>query len=316
MFNRRLKIKLFALLFIVVASLILWQLLHPILSVRSAMRDVHSDVNSEVNVFSNVSFKETISGGRDLAISAESVQENDLNNFVLNKAISTLTFANGEEVSIRANVTNVSRDKNKESELSGDVLLTMKSGLQLKTQQAIVDFNDNVVSGRSRVDIAYHDIQLNGEQYNFDINNRTLQLAGKTYGKFSAGQVNADKLVISFSNGNNASVKSIEAIGDTSLHYQADQKQYDIKSDHLLAYMDEHGKVNEVVSSKPLTVKTSTAIIHANSGKLKKHIVNVNGNVEILSDHGNIFGSAATLNMETGEISVRQSSGIVNDGKR
>jgi hypothetical protein len=40
------------------------------------------------------------------------------------------------------------------------------------------------------------------------------------------------------------------------------------------------------------------------------------GNVAVSGAHGNVFGDEATLDMKTGDISMKRSDGVVDDGIR
>ncbi len=133
----------------------------------------------------------------------------------------------------------------------------------------------------------------------------------------SANVITSNELTIIFANDNGQmAVKNMEARGNVNLSYKVRDQKYNIRSQHLTALLDNNGNVSEVVSDSFLTVKTETAIIRANSGTFKDGIVNAYGNVAVISDNGDVFGDNATLNTETGEVSINKSSGIVGDGRR
>ncbi len=316
MYNRKFKVRFFAILFLCVAAAIAVALLVPALSVKSAFFD-NKEVQKERNTFSDVKFKSQDKNGREIDVLADSVQDQGSDNFKLNKVESKFTLSENDTATIVADATHVFRENKNQCELLGNVKLTTDSGLTLVTEQSFVDFDKSFITGNCDVTITYSTTKLFGDSYSFDANTRTLILIGNANGVMNSDTVTANKLTVVFTvNDNKTSVKEMTAVGNVHLLYTANLKKYKISSQHLTALFDADGSIRDVKADSFLTVKTETAIIRANSGTFKDGIVNAYGDVAVISDNGDVFGDKATLNTETGEVSISKSSGIVGDGRR
>ena len=315
--NRKFKVRFFAILFVLAAVVIAVALLLPTINLQSVFSNNVDTAKSEKNTFSDVKFKSQDKNGREMRVAADSVNEQDVSNFKLNNVTSEFALSEDDTATIVADTTDVVRGNSNQCTLSGNVKLTTKSGLVLETQQSFADFDKNFIHGDTAVIITHKSTNLCGDSYSFDADKRILTLIGHAKGIMNTNVVTSDELTIIFANDNGQMVvKNIEARGNVNLSYEVRNQKYNIRSQHLTALLDDSGNVTEVVSDSFLTVKTETGIIRANSGTFKDGIVKAHGNVAVISDNGDVFGDNATLNIETGEVSINKSSGIVGDGRR
>ncbi|GHU11244.1 hypothetical protein FACS189449_02300 [Alphaproteobacteria bacterium] len=109
--------------------------------------------------------------------------------------------------------------------------------------------------------------------------------------------------------------QSIIADSNVTLIYKKDEKTFDIRSGHMVATLDGNGRIKEVNATNSLTIKTADATIHSNRGVLRDNKVTAFGNVVISRPDGDVFGETAVFDVNTGNISIDKSSGIVTDGK-
>lgn len=273
--------------------------------------------DKQANAFVDVDVKVNCKNGKEVHLLADTVKETGHNTFLLSNVSSKMALTDSDEASVTADHVDSEYKNNTLCKLRGNVKFSTKSGIKLNTQSAVVDFKNNIISGDSKVIIVHEATKLSGNSYYFDVNKYILTLTGDAQGITASNDIKAEKIEIVFAKNNDSiSVKEVKAMGNANILYKNNGKKYKIYSANLQALMNEHGGVREVKSSSFLKIKTDTGVIQANSGIFKDGIVNVSGNVSILSEYGNILGEKATLNLNTGEMTVNKSSGIVSDGKK
>ncbi|MDR2107645.1 MAG: LPS export ABC transporter periplasmic protein LptC, partial [Holosporaceae bacterium] len=248
----------------------------------------------------------------------------------------------GEILTISSDVANAVGGDKKECEFIGKVKLSTKSGLFTETEKMFVDLKKEIAFGDTEIAIFADDTQMFSRKYFFDIKERILTLSDDARGVFKFGKINADRLVIHFDDARKEKIKSAEAVGNSvcitrdyilrarEIKYFADKAQArggvvllyaskgnscDIRSDDMDAEV-KSGIPDNIRANGSLTVKTKNATIRGDKGVRNGDCMKVFGNVVISGERGNVLGNEAVLNMKTGDIVVKQSGGIVDDGIR
>jgi LPS export ABC transporter protein LptC len=292
------------------------------------------------NFLSGVTFKTLDSRGNEIVIKSDEICADQKDRYTLKNTASSFVLPNGESLLISANTAKIHTDETT-CEFIGNVSLSTKSGLRIKTEHLLVDRNKKTASGKTKISISQQNIIAAGEEYVLDMNSNTFILINRAQCSLGSDIISADKLIIRFHNGQSKSVKSMDAIGNAVyitkgcslmarndikyfeggaveargavvLRYRKGQESYDIQSDFMRAKIkDSSAKDVEAIGS--LVLKTKEAVIRADRGMLNGDSVQIFGNVAISGEHGNIFGNMASLNIRTGEVFVNQSSGIIAD---
>jgi LPS export ABC transporter protein LptC len=291
------------------------------------------------NFLSGITFKTTDRRGNKISVKSDGIYEEEKGLYVLKNAVSTFTLSNGELLTISADLARALQTDPTKCEFRGSVRLSTQSGLKIMTEHLFIDFNEKIARGESRVDISTKDAKVSAMEYFFDLKNNKLTLINEANGSFKFGHICANRLIINFDDIQKKNLKSIEAVGNPiykfenytlkasgSIRYSNDviavhssvvlnhwgKTEYLVQADSMRA-MVINGKVNTVAASGSLIIKTKDVIIHADKGLLKDNLVNVVGKVAISGRQGNIFGKSASLDLDTQEVDVRQSSGVVVD---
>lgn len=296
----------------------------------------------ENNTFSNFSYKTYNAKGKEILLTSDKVSEEKKNNYVFENMKASFVLSNGEQGEISSDITKATNNDKTVCEFIGNVRFITDSGLLMKSEKAFADFNAKIIFGNTPVSITKNGVDFSGDNYHFDINEYTLTLTGAAKG-FSEKQnkkISSEKLVIQFSNddiknlnatGNSSFLSSdyelfagksiiyeigkIYAESDVRLLYKKDGKNFDIKSDSMKALLDKKSSINEVFAYGNLIIKSNNAIVRSNNGIFKGDKIIAIGNVIISNAQGDVFGEIAELNISTGDISIKKSSGIVNDNK-
>jgi LPS export ABC transporter protein LptC len=292
------------------------------------------------NSFSDVSFKTYDRAGKEINIKCDSVSENQKDQYIFENLVSTFELSGGELLTVSANTTKAVRKDKTECEFLGNVKLSTKSGLLMKTEKLFVDCNKKIAGGDSDVVISQENVNLSAKKYFFDMDANVFTLDHDAKGSMKSGKISADRLIIRFDDVHQKSVKSMDAFGNAtyiaqdfdlraqqSILYTKDEVKahknvrlicrqnsnaYDVRADSMQARI-RNGVPGEVKANGSLIIKTKDVIIRADKGVFFGDDVKVFDNVVIFGEHGNIFGNTATMNMKTGDISVDKLSGIVKD---
>jgi LPS export ABC transporter protein LptC len=293
------------------------------------------------NFFSEVRLKTYNKDGKEINLKSDDIYEAKKDSYVLRNLVSTLPLPNGEILTVSAATTNALHSTEAKCDFIGNVKLSTESGLLLETEQLSVDLNKKIASGDCEVTISQDDARLSSRRYYFDVDRNVVTLTDSARGIFKSNNINSDQLIIRFDDINKKNIKSIDAIGNTSyaaknytlsakqsilysremvearknvvLLYKKNGQDYDIRSDFMSAQIH-NGTPDNIRATGSLIIKTKDATIRAAEGSMKGDKVNVCGNVRISGSQGNIFGDAAELDLKTGDISVRRSSGIIGSG--
>jgi lipopolysaccharide export system protein LptA len=318
--------------------------LAPVISAKKYAAKMAFRLGSDGNAFSNISFRTNDSHGRKVTLTSDRVSENKKDNFIFENTTLTFTMANGENGRICADVTRTARADRTVCELVGNVELKTDGGLLIKTAQSLVDFDKKIVVGATNIVISKKELKASSRKYSFDMNRNILRLNDNARGSVGTDQVTANEMVIHFDNMNEKSAKYIEAIGDASyvsaaydlkadgaikfhgdrisadnrvaLFYKRNGKDYLVKSDHMRATLDKKGTVNNVEAIGSLIIKAKDATIRAENGVFSNEKIVARGNVVISSRHGDVFGDVAVLDINTGNVTMDNFSGVVADGRR
>jgi lipopolysaccharide export system protein LptA len=304
-------------------------------------KEIYGDtsLSQRNNYFSEVKIKTHDKRGKEINLKSDDIYETKKDNYTLKNIVSTFTLSNGEVGTISADVSNAIRGEKTECEFIGNVILSTESGLLIKTEELLVDFNKKTASGNAAVAISRDNVTVSAKKYFFSMEENVLTLADDAKGFFKSDKVSSNKMIIRFDAAKN--IQSVNAIGnavyisknyqlkaksgilyypdkalaqeDVVLLYRKDGNDYNVRSDAMRARIVD-GKLNNIEANGSLIIKTKDVTIRANKGILENDLIRVFGNVAISNEHGNVFGSAATLDTKTGDVSLDKSSGIVNDG--
>jgi lipopolysaccharide export system protein LptA len=316
----------------------------PVISAKKLISSIDINLKGKNNAFSKVTFKTKDDKGREISLSSDKVSEAKKDNFIFENMTLTFSMSNGENGTVSADITKAVRADQTLCEFIGNVRLKTDAGLLIETEKSLVDFTKKIASGNAGIMISRKDVKASSREYLFDINENVLTLTGDVKGFLRTDKVTSDKKIIHFAEEYGKSAKSIEVIGNAFyvatnyqlrarkniLHsgnnveaheqvillYKKNDNRYDVRSDHMHALLDEHGTISDIVATGSLIIKTKDATIRANRGVLKSDVVTVHDNVMVSSSQGDIFGDVAVLDIRNGDISVNNSSGIIDDKKR
>jgi lipopolysaccharide export system protein LptA len=330
--------------FIVVALCIVVALGIFIISAQKLISGIDVNFKGKDNIFSEVTFKTKDDKGRDLNLFSDKVSEIKKDNFIFENMTLTFILSNGENGIISADITKAIRSDQTLCEFTGNVRLKTDAGLLIESEKSLVDFSQKIAMGDTGIMISRKDVKASSQKYFFDTNKNILTLIGNVKCFLRSDKITSDKMIVCFAEEYGKSVQSMEAIGNASyvsanyhlqarkniihsgnnieahnhviLLYKRNSNDYDVKSDHMQALLDEHGVIENIVATGSLIIKTKDATIRGNRGVFKGNIVTVRDNVMVFSNQGNIFGDVAVLNISSGDISVNNSSGVIDDKRR
>jgi lipopolysaccharide assembly outer membrane protein LptD (OstA) len=250
-------------------------------------------------------------------------------------------MSSGETLKISSDVTNAIRKDKTQCEFIGNVKLSTKSGLLMKTAKLFADFDQKIAHGNTEIVISQDDTMVSAKKYFFDMNKNILILKDHANGYLKSNKINADRLVIRFDNMHEKNVQNMDAFGNITyttkdyvlrvqksilyssnkiyargnviLLHRKNGNLYDVRSDSMEAQIN-NGTLDNIKANHSLTIKTNNAMIRADKGILKGDKIKVIGNVEVSGKQRNILGSSGILDIKTGDIFISNSSGIVDDG--
>ena len=81
------------------------------------------------------------------------------------------------------------------------------------------------------------------------------------------------------------------------------------------AFLNDKSEITEITADGNVRIKTKDSVVKADHGVYKDNKMTVSGNVVISKERGDVFGEIAELDVETENISVKKSSGIVSENK-
>ncbi|MDR1362277.1 MAG: LPS export ABC transporter periplasmic protein LptC [Holosporaceae bacterium] len=318
-------------------------------SQNSANEFSHFSAGMAGYTFKNFAHKSYDAKGKAITLTSSNVAEIAKGNYVLQNVCSGFQLSDTESGSIRSDTTKINKIKDPICEFVGNVQFITTGGLRINTEKSTVDFEKKIAQGNTSVAIRKDNSSLLADSYVFDVANKQITLVGNVRGVSQKQSIDCGKLILRFRDKfalesvsgkypwesaealNNAKLVSphhelsaakichypnlLTASGDVSLIYKNNGNPLDIKAEHMTATLDKAGKVKEIKATKSLTIKSSDATIHADSGVLNGSKVTVCGNVTISNPDGDVFGDVAVLDIENGDVSIHKSSGVVDNGR-
>ena len=304
-------------------------------------------VDEGKNKFEEFSYKTNDIEGRAITLFAQKASEEKKGEYKFDNIKSTFTLSNGESGTIIANKIFAVHNDKTICEFDGDVYLSTSAGLRAKTQKSLIDFNAKTAQGNKRIDISKENTKISADEYNFDLDKNIATLSKNVIG--STGYTNnikkrlsAQTATVAFDKEYPDSIKamqlkgkpflatddytlscdeiisydndSISAKSGTILIYKNDNDSVRVKSQHMLAKL-KNSKIESVDASGCLVITAKNATIKADRGVLSGGKIRVSGNVMITNEYGDIFGDIADFDLKTRKILLRNSSGILNDGR-
>ena len=341
---RRSKIKTIAVAFGLSGFLIIGYVIVSILSSKQFPTTRISGVGLQRNAFLKFFYKTNDASGKEVVITAEKVIEETKDNFIFEKVTSNFMLPNEETGTITSNFGKVIRGARSICEFRDNVVMTTKSGMLLRTDIAVFDSGKSVISGESRINITKEETKLSADKYSFNTEKNVLTLTqnAKAYNKNQ--NVVADELIIALDNENDDSIKQLIATGNASLIsvdydlsakdsllyeqnkiratknaeliYKKDNKNLNVKSDQMDAFLSKKSDIEEIFADGNVQIKTKDSVVKADHAVYKSsNKVIASGNVVISKEQGDIFGEEAELDLNTENVVVKKSSGIVGADK-
>ena len=341
---RRSKIKTIAVAFGLSGFLIIGYVIVSILSSKQFPTTRISGVDLQRNAFLKFFYKTNDASGKEVVITAEKVIEETKDNFIFEKVTSNFMLPNEETGTITSNFGKVIRGARSICEFRDNVVMTTKSGMLLRTDIAVFDSGKSVISGESRINITKEETKLSADKYSFNTEKNVLTLTqnAKAYNKNQ--NVVADELIIALDNENDDSIKQLIATGNASLIsvdydlsakdsllyeqnkiratknaeliYKKDNKNLNVKSDQMDAFLSKKSDIEEIFADGNVQIKTKDSVVKADHAVYKSsNKVIASGNVVISKEQGDIFGEEAELDLNTENVVVKKSSGIVRADK-
>ena len=341
---RRSKIKTIAVAFGLSGFLIIGYVIVSILSSKQFPTTRISGVDLQRNAFLKFFYKTNDASGKEVVITAEKVIEETKDNFIFEKVTSNFMLPNEETGTITSNFGKVIRGDRSVGEFRDNVVMTTKSGMLLRTDIAVFDSGKSVISGESRINITKEETKLSADKYSFNTEKNVLTLTqnAKAYNKNQ--NVVADELIIALDNENDDSIKQLIATGNASLIsvdydlsakdsllyeqnkiratknaeliYKKDNKNLNVKSDQMDAFLSKKSDIEEIFADGNVQIKTKDSVVKADHAVYKSsNKVIASGNVVISKEQGDIFGEEAELDLNTENVVVKKSSGIVGTDK-
>ena len=341
---RRSKIKTIAVAFGLSGFLIIGYVIVSILSSKQFPTTRISGVGLQRNAFLKFFYKTNDASGKEVVITAEKVIEETKDNFIFEKVTSNFMLPNEETGTITSNFGKVIRGARSICEFRDNVVMTTKSGMLLRTDIAVFDSGKSVISGESRINITKEETKLSADKYSFNTEKNVLTLTqnAKAYNKNQ--NVVADELIIALDNENDDSIKQLIATGNASLIsvdydlsakdsllyeqnkiratknaeliYKKDNKNLNVKSDQMDAFLSKKSDIEEIFADGNVQIKTKDSVVKADHAVYKSsNKVIASGNVVISKEQGDIFGEEAELDLNTENVVVKKSSGIVRADK-
>lgn len=266
---------------------------------------------------------------------------------ISNRETGTITADQGKV--IRGNGEKGSKDV---CEFKDNVVMSTNSGLSLRTDKATFDSKKKVIAGESPINITKDEMKISADKYSFDTNKNILELKKKSKAVSRGRELISEQMIIYFDNSKSESIRKVVAKGNISLKsadydlyardnltydndrieadhsvnllYKKDGRKFNINSYKMKAFLGKKsggnkvnsGEISEVLADGNVRIKTGNSIVNADHAVYKKNggKVVAYGNVIISRDIGNVFGERAELDLETGKVSIRKSSGVVGDG--
>jgi hypothetical protein len=312
-------------------------------NIKKTLENINFNQKNGNNAFSEVVFKMYNEKGKEIHLKSDKISEDEKDHFTFHNISLSFAMPNGENGTVTANTVKAFRADKTICEFSNNVIFKTDSGLTIKTEKSYVDFERKLASGSSNITLTRGNAKASSKKYLFDMGKNILTLIDEAKGCFKTDKVASNKIVICFSNEHSNSVKNLEAIGNASyvslsynlqarqsilyqvdsieasdhviLLYKSNAHDYDIRSNRLHATLDKDGKISKVIATGSLIIKTNNATICADKGVFLNDKINVYGNVIISGEQGDILGNSAVLDMRTGEVSVDNSCGIINERK-
>lgn len=297
-------------------------------------------IDLKKNAFLKFFYKTSDASGKEVVIIAEKVIEETKDNFIFEKVTSNFMLPNDETGKITSNFGKVVRGNRSLCEFKDNVVMTTKSGMLLRTDTAVFDSEKRIISGNSRINIIKEETKLSADKYIFDIEENILTLTQNAKAFNQDRDVIADKLIIALDNGSDDSVKQLIATGNASLKsanydlsakdslvyeenkikaaknvelvYKKDNKNLNIKSDEMRAFLNDKSEITDIFADGNVRIKTKDSVVKADQAVYKNtDKVTASGNVIISKEQGDIFGEEAELDLNTENVIVKKSSGIV-----
>ena len=333
------KIRAVSFVFLVAAGFVLYKVARSLLIVPKVIHRNKLVRTSEKNEFSDVIYSSFDKDSNKITLKSSKIQEKTKNSFDFNNLITTFNISPKDSVTILADQTHFISQKSKQAEMKGNVKLSTKSGLLLKTEKSFVDIDQKIAKGDTNISIIQNDTKLFAKKYHFDMNRKIVTLIKNVKGSLSDDLIETDKLVIEFEKDIGKDFKNLHSFGNSS--YKTNQ--YNLKSNKDMIYKKEYAEANgnvelnfvnngknylintdkltmsfqnniikRITARDNLIIKVDNSLtIKGDQGILKDKLLTVSGNTLITNEKGNILCEKAMLNTKTNDIKIYNSKGII-----
>ncbi|GHU16981.1 hypothetical protein FACS189472_03230 [Alphaproteobacteria bacterium] len=334
--RRRRRIKFISIVFALLAvGIIVFVMIYILDTENSSSEKFQFTDSSAESVLSEISYKTYDSKGKEITLSSKKITEEKKDNYLFENMTSNFQLSDGESGSVSSDKTKLIRDDKTICEFFGNVKFTTSSGLVLKTEKSIVDFNKKTAVGNTDISIEKDGLQLSSNGYLFDINNNIVTLTGNVRGFLYQRDVGSDnaslpsesyasaifnaetasekenasgaticcnKIVIHFMRKKDAgnlskSVKSIDAIGNAS----CTSPDYTLTAKKNILYQRDVGSDN---ASLPSESYASTIF---NAEAASKIIADSNVTLRHKSDGSTVYCDKMVINLDGDNLSDMKS---------
>lgn len=228
-------------------------------------------------------------------------------------------------------------------EFKDNVVMATKSGLSLKTDKATFDSQSKIIYGESPISITKNEAKITAKGYRFDTDKNVLELKQNAKVVVRDREIISDQMTIFIDNSKSESLKKVIAKGNVrlksvgydlftpdSLVYEDNQLRaehsvelkyrdgggiYTITSYKMVAFLKKNksnsNEIYEILASGNVQIKTKDAIVKSDRAIYKKNLgkIEAYGSVIISREIGDIFGEKAELDLNTGMVSIKKTSG-------
>lgn len=343
--NHRRRIKILALLFFIPVGFVIYKVVRSVFFIeegliRSRIPKMPIDPNaSGGNAFSSLTYTSYDQNSQKFSLQSSSVEEKNNSEFEFQNLVSHFKISDNESGTISAKQAEVSTKDERLCTFIGNVKLTTDSGLQLTTEKAFTNFNNQTAEGDTPVIISQKDQKFSANKYFFDAKRKLAQLEGNVQGNMAKDSISSDKLLVEFDDLNGGNPKKVIATGNSTyksvdyilkssesleynknfvdakknvrLHYKKGRKFYDLKSDFMRIELKQN-RVKKANASGHIFIKTETgATVSGNKGVLENDMLTITDSVKMTDARGTVLCDKVVISLKTGSVAVSNSKGII-----
>lgn len=217
--------------------------------------------DAEENAFTDFSYKTQDNSGKSIVITSKKVKEQDKHTIVFDDVKSNFSISDKETGTISADEGRIVREKQKQRkkskqnkqkeqeesdevgmassmkdgaicEFKGNVKMSTKSGINLRSNEAVFDSKKKIVSGNSPINITKSDVEVSADRYKFDTQKNILKLKKNAKVQSKGRDITSEKMTIFFGANQTEALKKI--IADKNV--QMKSQDYQISAEDKVTF--------------------------------------------------------------------------------